>query len=112
MDRSDDRDFSVMRRRKHRRLFVRALFTALVLGGFAAYWSGSIPAVVPDVRGLSEEVAVGRLQESGFTRVKRHPVDQSSAPPGTVVSQSPAPDAITLRRTFIDLGLSTEDIYP
>ncbi len=61
---------------------------------------------VPNVVGLSLEEAADRLSRAGFSVETGESRYHGSAPPGTVLSQSPVPNAIEARGASILLDLS------
>jgi beta-lactam-binding protein with PASTA domain len=83
---------------------------ALVLLGLALAaallhpWSNTKQVTVPRVVGKPVAGATAQLEHDGF-KVKTHPV-QSSAKPGTVVSQDPPARATVDQGSAVDLGVS------
>lgn len=72
----------------------------------AGYLFRIIPTSVPDVRGLTEEQAWGRLSEHGLTTVSTSYSPDSTSLPGLVISQAPTSGSFALRRTTVHLVVS------
>lgn len=66
---------------------------------------GPRPLPVADVQGLAQAIAVSRLHSEGF-RVSLTHSDSISTPPGTVLSQSVAPNALRVPGARITLEIS------
>jgi hypothetical protein len=64
----------------------------------------AVTALVPDFRGLTEELAVGRVEAAGFEASVRHV--RSFQPDGTVVEQKPRAGARASRGRVVTLVVS------
>lgn len=80
----------------------------IVVAAAVAYVFRLYPATVPDVVGLPEAQAWKLLSDHGLTSVDNAYLIDQGTPTGHVISQSPRPGRIVLRRTFVSLVISGE----
>jgi beta-lactam-binding protein with PASTA domain len=88
----------------------------LLLGGLAWALSSGLPnqdspgvarVGVPDLTGLSQEGAQGRLEEAGLRLGSRDEAASSEAPEGEVVAQTPQAGSEAERGSAVDIVIST-----
>ena len=85
------------------KVFNVVLFTG-VLAGFA--WillGGFVPATVPDVRGLSEFEARGKLRNADFSNIESRLVTATELPRGAVAGTEPGAGSVSRRGATITL---------
>lgn len=74
--------------------------------------AGAAYTEVPDLRGVSRDIATRRLAEAGLTEGTVETVVDPESRPGTVVEQFPGPYAVTEPEAPIDLVLAAEPEPP